>query len=200
MQPPLAQQQVNDLMPAVPQKRNHLSSSQQLLVKQTIALKKSIDFKRLEERIASVNHDIAITEANKQNHYKGFMLLIAEAEKDVSQLKQQGMSTHQLMMYFAKRHNVSNNALAEQLKTTVSAMLEGLERIKQQFVKIYGPGFFKKSGALDAERFEEWVIELANLYQTGHSALHNWHRDVADTLNAASSTEKDTGADTESLA
>lgn len=196
MQPPLANQQLSDETPTVPQRRNHLSSSQQLLVKQTIALKKSIDFKRLEERIASINHDIAISNGGKQTHYKGFLQLIDDAEKDVTQLKVQGMSTNQLMIYFAQRHNLNdNNVLADQLKQIVSDMILGLDRIKQQFIKIYGPGLFKKTGTLDAERFEEWVIELANLYQTGHSALHNWHREVADTLNAATNASTDTNAE-----
>lgn len=184
MRPQVAQQKVNDITAPITPRRNHLSSSQQLLVKQTIALKKSIDFKRFENRIAAVNHEIALSQSPKHSQYNGFIKLLDQAEEDVAQLKIQGTSTQQLMLYFSKRHKLPGDALANQLKSSVTAIIDGLDSLKTQFLKIHGPGLFRMSGSLDVERFDEWVIELANIYQSGHSALHHWHREASEKLNA----------------
>lgn len=181
----LAPQNAQKDIPAVPTKRNHLDSSQQLLVKQAVALKKVIDFQKLEQRIADAHHHTVTGEVDVNDYYDSCLALIESAEKDISQLKSQGINTQQFMVYFANRHSLNEQALTQRLQDAVMVMIDGIAKLKQQFLKRYGPGFFKKSAHLSTERFDEWIIELANLYKSGHIALRDWQRELASMLNKA---------------
>jgi hypothetical protein len=169
----------------IPFRRNSLHSSQQLLAKQTIALKKTIDFRRLEHRIADVTLNLSLDDRAKAQHYDAFMRLLEASESDLAQLKVQCINTQQVMAYIGQRHDFPVQRVNHALKTCANQLNEALESLKQQFIKNYGPGFFRKSGALSAQRFEEWAIELANLYQNGHSSLNQWHRLVTENLSAS---------------